>query len=258
MAHIKGPDFPTGGIILGHQGIRDAYETGRGRVRVQARAHIEPLSHGKEAIIVTELPFQVKKGGEGGLITKIADLVHDKKISEISDLRDESDGRGMRLVIELKRDVIPKVALNKLYKHTSMQSTFGVNTVALVDGVPRTLVAARGDRRLRQPPARGRRPPRQARADREGGAPARPRRPADRDRATSTSHRPDPRLARSRDRAQRPGRAVHAERHPGRRRSSPCACRSSPRWSPTRSRRSTPTSPSGSASCARCSATRPR
>ena len=139
MAHIKGPDFPTGGIILGHQGIRDAYETGRGRVRVQARAHIEPLSHGKEAIIVTELPFQVKKGGEGGLITKIADLVHEKKISEISDLRDESDGRGMRLVIELKRDVIPKVALNKLYKHTSMQSTFGVNTVALVDGVPRTL-----------------------------------------------------------------------------------------------------------------------
>ncbi len=139
MAHIKGPDFPTGGIILGHQGIRDAYETGRGRVRVQARAHIEPLSHGKEAIIVTELPFQVKKGGEGGLITKIADLVHDKKIAEISDLRDESDGRGMRLVIELKRDVIPKVALNKLYKHTSMQSTFGVNTVALVDGVPRTL-----------------------------------------------------------------------------------------------------------------------
>ncbi len=137
--HIKGPDFPTGGIILGRQGIRDAYETGRGRVRVRARAHIEPLSHGKEAIIVTELPFQVKKGGDGGLITKIADLVHDKKISEISDLRDESDRNGMRLVIELKRDVIPKVVLNKLYKHTSMQTTFGVNTVALVDGVPRTL-----------------------------------------------------------------------------------------------------------------------
>src|SRR4029077_15207009 len=139
MKHIKGPDFPTGGIILGKAGIKEAYETGRGRVRVQARAHIEPLSHGKEAIIVTELPFQVKKGGEGGLITKIADLVHEKKIAEISDLRDESDGRGMRLVIELKRDVIPKVALNKLYKHTPMQSTFGVNTVALVDGVPRTL-----------------------------------------------------------------------------------------------------------------------
>ncbi|MGI8558796.1 MAG: DNA gyrase subunit A [Solirubrobacteraceae bacterium] len=139
MAHLSGPDFPTGGVILGRAGIRDAYETGRGRVRVQAKAHIEPLSHGKEAIIVTELPYQVKKGGEGGLIQKIAALVHEKRISEISDLRDESDKRGMRLVIELKRDVIPKVVLNKLYKHTAMQTTFGVNCVALVDGVPRTL-----------------------------------------------------------------------------------------------------------------------
>ncbi|HEV2998721.1 MAG TPA: DNA gyrase subunit A [Solirubrobacteraceae bacterium] len=139
MKHIKGPDFPTGGIILGRAGIKDAYETGRGRVRVQARAHIEPLKQGKEAIVVTELPIMVKKGGEGGLIQKIADLVHEKKIPEISDLRDESDKRGMRLVIELKRDAIPKVVLNKLYKHTSMQSTFGVNMVALVDNVPRTL-----------------------------------------------------------------------------------------------------------------------
>jgi DNA gyrase subunit A len=139
LKHVKGPDFPTGGIILGRQGIRDAYETGRGRVRVQAKAHVEPLKQGKEAIVVTELPFMVKKGGDGGLIQKIADLVHDKKIPEISDLRDESDKRGMRLVIELKRDAIPKVALNKLYKHTAMQSTFGVNMVALVDNVPRTL-----------------------------------------------------------------------------------------------------------------------
>ena len=139
MRHIKGPDFPTGGIILGRAGISDAYETGRGRVRVQARAHIEPLSHGKEAIVVTELPFMVKKGGPGNLIEKIADLVRDKRIPEISDLRDESDKRGMRLVIELKRDAIPKVVLNKLYKHTPMQSTFGVNMVALVDNVPRTL-----------------------------------------------------------------------------------------------------------------------
>ncbi|HTZ87678.1 MAG TPA: DNA gyrase subunit A [Solirubrobacteraceae bacterium] len=139
MRHIKGPDFPTGGIILGHGGIKDAYETGRGRVRVQAKAHIEPLKQGKEAIVVTELPFMVKKGGDGGLIAKIADLVHDKRIPEISDLRDESDKRGMRLVIELKRDAIPKVVLNKLYKHTPMQTTFGVNMVALVDNVPRTL-----------------------------------------------------------------------------------------------------------------------
>ncbi len=139
MRHIKGPDFPTGGIILGHGGIRDAYETGRGRVRVQARAHIEPLTHGKEAIVVTELPFMVKKGGEGNLMTKIAELVNDKRIPEISDLIDQSDKRGMRLVIELKRDAIPKVVLNKLYKHTPMQTTFGVNMVALVDNVPRTL-----------------------------------------------------------------------------------------------------------------------
>src|ERR1700691_1722059 len=139
MRHIKGPDFPTGGIILGRAGIKDAYETGRGRVRIQARAHIEPLKQGKEAIVVTELPFMVKKGGPGNLIEKIADLVRDKRIPEISDLRDESDKRGMRLVIELKRDAIPKVVLNKLHKHTPMQTTFGVNMVALVDNVPRTL-----------------------------------------------------------------------------------------------------------------------
>ena len=139
MQHIKGPDFPTGGVILGLSGIREAYETGRGRVRVRARAHSEPLSHGKEAIIVTELPYAVKKGGESGVIRKIAELVQEKKITEISDLRDESDRNGMRIVIELKRDAIPKVVLNKLYKHTPMQTTFGVNTVALVDNVPRTL-----------------------------------------------------------------------------------------------------------------------
>ena len=139
MQHIKGPDFQTGGVILGRQGIRAAYDTGRGRVRVRARAHIEEIGRGKEAIIVTELPYQVRKGGEGGLIMKIADLVRDKKISEISNLEDQSDRRGMRLVIELKRDVIPEVVLNKLYKHTPMQSTFGVNMVALVDNVPRTL-----------------------------------------------------------------------------------------------------------------------
>ncbi|MEA2283716.1 MAG: gyrase subunit [Solirubrobacteraceae bacterium] len=139
LAHIKGPDFPTGGVILGLGGIREAYETGRGRIRVRARAHTEDIGQGKEAIIVTELPFMVKKGGDGGLIKKIAELVNDKKIPEISDLRDETDRKGMRLVIELKRGVIPKVVLNKLYKHTPLQTTFGVNMVALVDNVPRTL-----------------------------------------------------------------------------------------------------------------------
>jgi DNA gyrase subunit A len=139
IKHLKGPDFPTGGVILGYGGIREAYETGRGRIRVRARAHTEDIGQGKEAIVVTELPFQVKKGGDSGLIRKIAELVQDKKIVEISDLRDESDRKGMRLVIELKRGVIPKVVLNKLYKHTAMQTTFGVNMVALVDNVPRTL-----------------------------------------------------------------------------------------------------------------------
>src|SRR5207248_3785481 len=143
MKHVKGPDFPTGGIIVGGQGIKDAYETGRGRIVVRARAHIEPLRQGKEAIIVTELPYQVTKGdgrGDGsGLIKKIAEVVNDKKVPEVSDLRDESDKSGVRIVIELKRDAIPKVVLNKLYKHTPMQTTFGANMVALVDGVPRTL-----------------------------------------------------------------------------------------------------------------------
>ena len=139
MRYIKGPDFPTGGIIVGTSGIRDAYATGRGRVRVQARAHVEPLSQGKEAIVVTELPYQVKKGGPGNLIEKIAELVREKKIPEISDLEDHSSDKGMRLVIELKRGSIPKVVLNKLFKHTPMQTTFGVNMVALVGNVPRTL-----------------------------------------------------------------------------------------------------------------------
>jgi DNA gyrase subunit A len=139
MKHIKGPDFPGGGLMSA-EGIRDAYASGRGSIRVRARAHVEPLKGGKEAIIVTELPFMVKKGGEGGLITKIAELVREKKLDGISDLRDESDRSGMRLVIELKRGGPPaKVVLNNLYKKTPMQTSFGVNTVALVDGVPRTL-----------------------------------------------------------------------------------------------------------------------
>jgi DNA gyrase subunit A len=140
MQHIKGPDFPGGGL-MSREGIRDAYASGRGSIKVRARAHVEPLKGGKEAIIVTELPFVVKKGGDSGLITKIAELARDRKLEGISDLRDESDERsGMRLVIELKRGGPPaKVVLNNLYKKTAMQSTFGANMVALVDGVPRTV-----------------------------------------------------------------------------------------------------------------------
>src|SRR5437016_433421 len=139
MKHVKGPDFPTCAIIVGRAGIRDAYRTGRGRVVMRARAHIEELRGGKSAIIVTELPYGVKKGGDTGVIAKIADLVNDKVLTEISDLQDHSDRTGMRIQIELKRDAVPQVALNKLFKHTPLQSTFGVNTVALVNGVPKTL-----------------------------------------------------------------------------------------------------------------------
>ena len=139
IAHMKGPDFPTSGIILGREGIREAYRSGRGRIIMRARCHIEELRGGKNAIIVTELPYGVRKGGDEGVVRKIAELVKDNVLTEISGLKDLSDRSGMRIQIELKREAIPQVALNKLYKHTALQSTFGYNAVALVDGVPRTL-----------------------------------------------------------------------------------------------------------------------
>jgi DNA gyrase subunit A len=139
MRYLKGPDFPTGAIILGRDGIRDAYRTGRGRIVMRARAHVEELRGGRSAIVVTELPYGVKKGGESGVIAKIADLVREKVLTEIADLQDYSDKTGMRIQIELKREAVPKVVLNKLFKHTPLQTTFGYNAVALVDGVPRTL-----------------------------------------------------------------------------------------------------------------------
>jgi DNA gyrase subunit A len=139
MKYVKGPDFPTGAIILGREGIREAYRSGRGRIVMRARAHAEELRGGRSAIIVTELPYGVKKGGDEGVIAKIADLVKSATLSEISRIRDLSDKSGMRIVIELKREAVPQVVLNKLWKHTPLQSTFGYNAVALVDGVPRTL-----------------------------------------------------------------------------------------------------------------------
>jgi DNA gyrase subunit A len=139
MTHVKGPDFPTGAIVVGRSGIRDAYRTGRGRIVMRARAHVEELRGGRNAIIVSELPYGVKKGGDTGVIKKIAELVNDKVLSEISDVKDHSDRSGMRIQIDLKREAIPQVVLNKLFKHTSLQATFGYNAVALVDGVPRTL-----------------------------------------------------------------------------------------------------------------------
>jgi DNA gyrase subunit A len=134
--YIKGPDFPTGGIIIGRRGIKQAIESGRGSVRVQAKAHTEQIKGNRTQIVVTEIPYQVNKSY---LLQKIADLVKEKKLGGISDLRDESDRKGMRIVIELKREAVPKVVLNNLYKHTQLQQSFGVNLVALVDGVPRTL-----------------------------------------------------------------------------------------------------------------------
>ena len=133
---VKGPDFPTAGLIMGRSGIRDAYEGGRGSIKVRGRAHIEQTEQGRNRIIITELPYQVNKAR---LTEKIAELVREKKMTDISDLRDESDRSGMRLVVELKRESIPKVALNKIYKHTQLETTFGVNMLALVDGVPRRL-----------------------------------------------------------------------------------------------------------------------
>jgi DNA gyrase subunit A len=137
MKYVTAPDFPTGGIIYGYEGVRLAHLTGRGKVVIRARALVEVTQkNGRESIIVTELPYQVNKVR---LIEKIVELVHDKKLEGIADIRDESDREGMRLVIELKRDAVAKVVLNNLYKHTPMQDTFGVIMLALVDGVPRVL-----------------------------------------------------------------------------------------------------------------------
>lgn len=136
MEHIKGPDFPTGGIVLGKNGIYEAYTTGRGRVIVRAKTEIEPMTVNRSRIIVTEIPYMVNKAR---LIEKIAELVHEKRLEGISDIRDESDRDGMRIVIELKKDVNAAVVLNYLYKHTQMQDTFGAIMLALVDGEPKLL-----------------------------------------------------------------------------------------------------------------------
>jgi len=136
MEHIQGPDFPTGGTILGRRGIREAYYTGRGKIDVRAKTNIEPMPNNRNRIIVTEIPYQVNKAR---LVEKIADLVHEKRLEGISDIRDESDRNGMRIVIELKKDVYPQVVLNFLYKHTSLQESFGANMLALVNGKPRIL-----------------------------------------------------------------------------------------------------------------------
>src|SRR5213078_4397848 len=179
LRHIKGPDFPTGGYIVGRSGIRDAYRSGRGRIVMRARAHIEELRGGKNAIIVTELPYGVKKGGEGGVIEKIAELVESKVLNEIpmtdDALADHSDKDGMRIYIELKREAVPQVALNKLFKHPAFE-----------------VRAAQGRGPLARPP----------------GLP-------DRARQSRRGDRVDPRRARHRHRARRPDGAVRPLRDPG-------------------------------------------
>jgi DNA gyrase subunit A len=136
MQFVPGPDFPTGAIIMGKAGIRSAYETGKGIIKIRSRAYVETQKSGRERIIVTEIPYQVNKAN---LIEKIADLVRDKTIEGISDIRDESDREGIRIVIEFKKDTYPEVILNQLYSHTQLQESFGINLLALVDGVPRLL-----------------------------------------------------------------------------------------------------------------------
>ena len=136
MSHVKGPDFPTAGLILGVDGLKDAYETGRGKIKMRARAHIETNKKGKDSIVITEVAYQTNKAN---LVEKIADLVRDKKIEGITDLRDESDKDGIRVVVETKKDAIPEVILNQLYKHTQLQDTFGIILLALVNGIPRVM-----------------------------------------------------------------------------------------------------------------------
>ena len=136
MEHIKGPDFPTAGMILGIDGLKLAYQTGRGKIKMRARAHIETAKNGKDSIVITEVPYQTNKAN---VVEKIADLVRDKKIVGITDLRDESDKDGIRVVIETKRDAVPEVILNQLYQQTQLQDTFGIILLALVDGVPKIM-----------------------------------------------------------------------------------------------------------------------
>ena len=136
MNKIPGPDFPTGGMMLGIDGIKSAYESGRGKIKIRGRAHIETKKSGKESVIISEIPFQVNKSN---LIEKIADLVRDKRVEGISDLRDESDKDGMRIVVEIKRGSVPEVILNQLYKFTQLQDTFGIILLALIKGVPRVM-----------------------------------------------------------------------------------------------------------------------
>ena len=144
LEYIKGPDFPTGGIIYGEQGIKDACETGKGRIVIRARTEIELTHSGRECIVVTEIPYMVNKAE---MIRKIADLINEKKLEGISYINDESDRKGMRIVIILKKDATANVVLNNLYKYSQLQTTFSINNIALVKGRPRLLNTKRSEER---------------------------------------------------------------------------------------------------------------
>ena len=253
MAHITGPDFPTGGVILGTAGIKEAYRTGRGRIRVRAKAHTEQLKGNRTAIIVTELPYQVNRAA---LIENIVDLVKTKKISEISDLRNESDRSGMRLVIELKRDAIAHGrAQQALQAHPDAdhlrrhQHRPGRRRAAHAH-------AARDAQGLHRLPERGRDPAHQVRARQGRDSRPHPRRPAGRSRQPRPDHRDHPPRGRRRKRPRRPSWTPSSSPCRRPRRSSTCASRSSPASSATRSKRSTAVCSRASTSCASCSATK--
>ena len=250
MKHVKGPDFPTGAIIVGRSGIRDAYRTGRGRIVMRARAHIEELRGGKSAIVITELPYGVKKGGDTGVIRKIADLVQDKVLTEISDLADHSDRTGMRIQVELKRDADPAGRAQQ-----ALQAHAAAVDVRLQRRRARRrraadAVAARARHALPRLPARGRHPPLEGRAAQGRGARARPRGLPHRARQHRRDRRADPRRRRHRRGAHAADGAASRSPRSRRRRSSTCGSRASPGSRARRSRRSTRTCRSGSPSCA--------
>ena len=179
---VPAPDFPTGGFIVGRQGAVQAYMTGRGSIMMRAKSEIETNKKGdRQSIVVTEIPYQVNKAK---LIERIADLVREKTIEGISDLRDESDRDGMRIVIELKRGEMSEVVLNNLYKHTQLQLSFGIIMLAIVGGRPKVMIAARADRDLRRLPPRGGSPAHRIRAAQGRGPLSHPRRPEDRARSS--------------------------------------------------------------------------
>ena len=209
---VPGPDFPTGGTIVGRRGIRDAYMTGRGGIQVRAKAEIEVKKGDRLQIVVTEIPYQVNKKN---LLERIADLVREKTIEGISDIRDESDRDGMRIVIELKRGEVGEVVLNNLYKHTQLQQTFGIILLAIVGQRPARPEPARDHRALHRVPARSRAPADRVRAAQGRGPRPHPRRAADRARSPRRGDHPDPRLEEPGRGQDRPGHAVRPQRDPG-------------------------------------------